>query len=108
MTVVEYPPAGEPNSWQDMLALARELDCILKLGGRSTAHRPNRGTVARLTVKGHNAYELFYLVMDRTRKVFGKKVILKVQKPHVDDLDLEGRTVPNACGNAAERLIAEH
>ena len=34
-------------------------------------------------------------------------MILKVQRPHVDDLDLEGRTVANPRGNAAARLNAD-
>ena len=48
------PAEGEPGSWQAMQEIARDMDCVIKLGGRREKKRKARH-VARLTVKGANA-----------------------------------------------------
>ena len=54
VTIAHYPAKGEPGSWQAMQEIARDMDCVIKLGGRREKKRKARH-VARLTVKGANA-----------------------------------------------------
>ena len=73
LTKAGYPPAEEENSWKAMERIAHELGTIIKLGGRKTGRRKARA-VARLTVKGVNAEDAFYAVLEASRRLDGFNV----------------------------------
>ena len=73
LTKAGYPPAEEENSWKAMERIAHELGTVIKLGGRKTGRRKARA-VARLTVKGVNAEDAFYAVLEASRRLDGFNV----------------------------------